>query len=512
MDIQVDMFDVQLGAALLLQFRVGEKVVRVLADAGTSKGGYGKDHVLEKLQEVLPIVDGKAPRIDLLIGTHYDMDHLNRMVPVIRNYEIGEAWLPPVANDTEPPAADWEQPRDNNLLGVQFAGEGGNEAFDRYLGRKAGLIDAVAAVRKRADAGDVHDVRDIVFGNRALYRTMDVADRLPDDGFFERALASAAATIGERGDHASKDVRLPMASDEVLHDRMGFLAYGMSKQAFGDHQARNLAYIERSTAEDALSAKSLKEVVDELVAKQVPTRYEYVQDGQPAYFAWNARQRAFRSTAHPRKDRLTLTLLGPSRGLVAKYWERLPVGDYVQFALASRLPVEGITPQNELSYAMVFQHKEQGVLVSGDTGFVDFVPLDRRSRDMEFHPAMIDALKVALPVVQVAHHGGHNKYFYHALQAAAYPVGKGMNYLLLSHEVKGKSRPSKVFAAFMAQLGGKAGKVRLLFTSRPRAAAVRDYQDRIHAAVPKGSDLDSGDVRLVFAGNGWKVRKHPIAP
>lgn len=508
MDIQVDMFDVQLGAALLLQFKVGGKVVRVLADAGTSMSGYGKNHVLEKLRKVLPIDESKPPpRIDLLIGTHYDTDHLNRMVPIIENYEIGEAWLPPVANDTEPPAADWKQPRDNNLLGVQFAGEGGNEKFAQYLKRKAGMIETVAGVRGQVGEAEPDD---LVFRKRALYRAPDLPASLPDEEFFERARASATAVIGKSGDHASKDVRPLMPLSKILGDRLGFNAYRKSREPLGDHQVRSLAYIERSTAEDALTAKSLKEVVDALVARQVPTRYEYVQDGRPAYFAWNARQRRFRSVVGPRNNQLSITLLGPSRGLVAKYWERLPVGDYVQFALASRLPVEGITPQNELSYAMVFRHREQGLLVSGDTGFVDFAPLDEPERDAEFHPAMIEALSIELPVVQVAHHGGHNRYFYHALQAADYPVGKSMNYLLLSHEVNGKSRPSKVFAEFMMQLGGKASKVRLLFTSRPRAAAVRDYSDRIGAVVPKGSGMDRGDIRLVYAGNKWTIRKHAI--
>ena len=73
--IQVDMFEVQLGAAILLQFKVGDDVVRILADAGIKTSRYPKDHVLKKL---LPILSkGNARRIDLIIGTHYDEDHLN---------------------------------------------------------------------------------------------------------------------------------------------------------------------------------------------------------------------------------------------------------------------------------------------------------------------------------------------------------------------------------------------------------------------------------------------------
>ena len=49
--IQIDMFEVQLGAGLLLQFRSGDAVVRVLADAGVHASGYPKDHVHRKLPE-----------------------------------------------------------------------------------------------------------------------------------------------------------------------------------------------------------------------------------------------------------------------------------------------------------------------------------------------------------------------------------------------------------------------------------------------------------------------------
>lgn len=508
MEIQVDMFEVQLGAALLLQFRVGTKMVRVLADAGTSMSGYGKNHVLDKLQQVLPLEEGKPPpRIDLLIGTHYDADHLNRMVPIIERYEIGEAWLPPVANDTEPPASDWEAHRESNLLGVQFAGEKGDEKFVAYLGDKAKAIEVSRRVR---DQLDEPNARLGIKYESVLTRKLDQPLLLPGEGYFEQALQSACAAIGEHSDHACKDVRPPMTLREIDYRSVQFFTHRMKATHLGDNQIRSLAYIERSAATDALTARSLKQVVDALVAKGVTTRYEYVQDGQPSAFAWNAKERRFVRTRRPRESQLVMTLLGPSRSLIAKYWDRLPIGEYVQFALASRLPVEGITPQNELSYAMVFRHKEQGILVSGDTGFVDFKPLDSPSGDLDFYPAMIHALQVPLSVVQVAHHGGHNKYFYHALQAAKYPVGAGLSHLLLSHEVNGKSRPSKIFAQFMDQLGSKAAKVRLLFTSQPRKAAVSDFVERIASVVPAGVAADRGDIQLTYANNKWLVRKHAI--
>ena len=515
MDIQVDMFDVQLGAALLLQFNIDGAVVRVLADAGTSMSGYRSDHVLEKLKEVLPIVEGEPPpRIDLLIGTHYDMDHLNRMVPVIENYEIGEAWLPPVANDTEPPAADWEQPRDNNLLGVQFAGSNGNKKLLQYLERKADTIRTVVRVRESTkDSNGSLGLAHVLSNSGELASIKDLPLSLSTEGFFENALKSSAAAIGESREHACKDVRLPAALSVFPDDGYVF-RYSLNDYfpvvALGANQTRSLGYIERSAAEDALTAKSLAKVVDALVAKQVSTRYEFVQDGQPRHFAWDVEEGRFIPAASKDASELTMTLLGPSRGLIAMYWERLPVGEYIRFALVSKLPVESITPQNELSYSMIFHCKEQGLLVTGDTGFVDFAPLDTRPSDPKFYPEMIDALRIALPVVQVAHHGGHNKYFYHALNAANYPLGESECYLLLSHEVESKSRPSRVFSQFMTRLGNKTSQVQVLLTSQPRRPAVKDYVKRIGPVVPKGSNKESGDVRLVYAGNKWKIKKHAI--
>ncbi|NZA25400.1 hypothetical protein H0E84_03315 [Luteimonas sp. SJ-92] len=518
MDIQVDMFEVQLGAALLLQFGVDGRTVRVLADAGTSKSGYDSDHVLNKLKEVLPIDDPEQPpRIDLLIGTHYDMDHLNRMVPVIRSYEIGEAWLPPIANDANPRAADWDRPRGGNLLGVQFAGEDGDEALHRYLQHKADVLQDVSHIRRSIEAGDSRlTASDFAF--RSSISRVDRQEPLhaeAADKFFGSALASCALALGETADHACTDVRLPVDIGQILdyEEYEGDARFLTSSwMTAGAHQARSLAYIERSIAKDALTASSLKKVVEALVAKDVSMRYESVDDGQPSYFVWDAVKRRFVSTAALDAERLTMTLLGPSDGLIAKYWDRLPVGDYVQFALASRMPVEKITPQNELSYAIVFHHKEQGILVSGDTGFVDFAPLDARPSTAVFYPDLIDALRVPLNVVQVAHHGGHNKYFYHVLQAADFPIDESDSYLLLSHEVKATSRPSKVFAQFMTELGDKASQVSLLFTSQPLRSSVRDYSDRIAPVVPDSDREECGDVRLSYAGGQWTIQKHAVKP
>lgn len=521
MDIIVDMFEVQLGASILLRFNLGgDRFVTVLADGGTSGGGYPKDHVLNKLKEVLPIEDEQnPPRIDLLIGTHYDKDHLNRLVPVIQAYEIGEAWMPPIANDAEQPAADWEEPRNSNLLGPQLVGEQGDKKLKQYLLAKRDIIERVANVRGITNGTEEQlDAR--YLGRNLSSRGLVVGDEEDtSEQYFQEVRLRSVGEDADDTDHACKDVRPPSHFGDspmaALNETSWLRRYSLHRHLgldldVGENQNRSLSFIEQSAAEDALTARYLKDVVDALAAKGVSTRYESVNDGEPKLYAWKKREGRFSRVNT--SSGLTLTLLGPSKGLISKYWRRLPVGEYITFALQSRLPVESITPQNELSYAMIFSYKDQGVLISGDTGFVDFVPLGQRFDPTNFYPELIQALETPLPVVQVAHHGGHNKYFYHAMQAAKYPMAGGKNYLLLSHEEHAKSRPSEVFSEFITRLGLDEERIQLLFTSQPKKENSADYEYLFAPPVPGQEASSRGDIRLVYEDGQWVVQKHAVEP
>ena len=133
--IQVDMFEVQLGASVLLQFRNADgDVVRVLADGGQ---GLPFSDITKKLPGALAEFSNER-RIDLLIGTHYDADHLDRLVPIIEDptTAITEAWLPPVANDTQPHHVD-DELDDEQFLAQQLSAPDGDVVLARYLAAKA---------------------------------------------------------------------------------------------------------------------------------------------------------------------------------------------------------------------------------------------------------------------------------------------------------------------------------------------------------------------------------------
>jgi len=76
--VKIDFFDVGQGSAVLIDALNGNQV---LID-----GGPG-DAILNKLGEVMSYFDRK---IELVILTHPDADHLSGLVEVLRRYEVGE--------------------------------------------------------------------------------------------------------------------------------------------------------------------------------------------------------------------------------------------------------------------------------------------------------------------------------------------------------------------------------------------------------------------------------------
>jgi SPW repeat len=152
--IQIDMFEVQLGAGLLLQFRTPQgRVVRILADAGVSTApGYPADHVHKKLNAAFADFGDSSRRIDLIVGTHYDADHLKGLVPIIEDetIEITEAWLPPVANDEQRPLSGGP-PRSEDFLAYQLRDELGEVKLSAYLANKLAVCKVLGSLDRLAE-------------------------------------------------------------------------------------------------------------------------------------------------------------------------------------------------------------------------------------------------------------------------------------------------------------------------------------------------------------------------
>ncbi|MCX6811540.1 MAG: MBL fold metallo-hydrolase [Candidatus Berkelbacteria bacterium] len=108
--LTVNFFDVGQGDAILIQAPKGE----VLID-----GGPGKQ-VLEKLGETLPFTDHK---IELIILTHPDADHINGLVEILRNYRVDEVMETGVTNDNKA-YAEWRKLIDDKKIKDTIAKKG----------------------------------------------------------------------------------------------------------------------------------------------------------------------------------------------------------------------------------------------------------------------------------------------------------------------------------------------------------------------------------------------------
>lgn len=499
--IQIDMFEVQLGAGMLLQFRGDGDVVRVLADAGVHASGYREDHVHAKLDAAFAAFGDGTRRIDLIVGTHYDADHLTGLAPIVSDttIDIGEAWLPPVANDTEPHAEE-DEPDSSRLLALQLAGPNRREVLSRYLRAKAEVM-----IRRTSEPLGFRFRPEPRPELRALAWAAEDDDDNEDDavaeavGWFRRQLVDD----GDAHSHADEAVDAP-ADPARTSTRLAGLTLGLRGRDESAGTARTEAFIRASAARDAINAASLAQVVKALKARGIGIRCADIDDGQPRRFIWSTARRRFEPNPAAASDGPELLLMAPSKGLIKKHWDRLPTGAYFAMARRADLPIRGITPSNQLSYVIAFQHEGQRVLVTGDAGCVDFKP---DGANKPYYPKLLAGM-TPFHVVQVAHHGGANAHFYRVLDKAGIAAQTAPIHFLLSHAVNDKHRPSDVFARFMELTAARTGD-RLLFTSRPREPKVRDFAGRIHPVV--GTADAKGDVRLSFDAGGWAVQAHAVS-
>lgn len=514
--IQVDMFEVQLGASLLLQFRTAEgETVRVLADGGQ---GLPDRHIHEKLIVAVESFGDGQRRIDLLVGTHYDADHLDGLIPIIndRSFAITEAWLPPVANDVAPHAVD-EALNDHHFLPHQLYSADGHRVLALYLDAKAQICQLLRPgdpervdADRRIESADVDELPRL--RNLFVQYRLDALRELGADSEHESFT------------HADENAFDPASPRELLEDvdwfwspydgpwlyhgrfaqsELAELSTGVLRElrphAVG---ARNLAGIRKSAASDAINAISLARITNALRDRSIPIRCQTISGGRPRRFVWRTGPRRFEGGRQLSGQGPTIMLLGPSKGLVRKHWDRLPIGVYAEVAFYSLGVLKSITPSNQLSYVMRFSAEDQGILVTGDAGCVDFKPKGRRP----YYPELLKALS-PLHVVQVAHHAGNNDHFYRVLDAAQYPMVQ--SFLLVSHATHDRHRPSSAFRQFVEHVRHDPEIVRVLFTTQPLSEKIRDFVSLVHPSV--GSIAQEGDVRLEFRSGAWTVKKHAIA-
>lgn len=564
--IQVDMFEVQLGAALFLQFQLESgQVVRVLADAGVDKSsGYPINHVFNKLfdatgtpTKVWSDFSAGKPKLNLIVGTHYDADHLRGLVPIIDklDLEIDEIWLPPIQDD-DGVVSTGSVSGGNSSLVKRLMAEDGEAVLARYLSKRFERI------------ADVDNVYEIGLAEHRQERYSQLMGRVIDDyeglrnrsepftrerlanpeqvtRYFELQRSAAVRALDQlddghaHDDHEEQDQRFVDAIEllkyygngwisermhmlgRAWHDIVAFdeLSSPWNNDAILRSDRLALETIRKSAANEAINATNLAEVVNVIKRRhaaggsRIRVVSEAIPQGAPRYFRWNGT--GFQEANSNSRGELGFHLMGPSHELIAKLHEKLPIGTYILAYRMEGLMSGTVTPSNRLSYVMRFHLQEQNILVTGDAGFTDFAP----TRTKNYYPKLLELLK-PLHVVQVAHHGGMNHRFYEALEAGGLPSQNDWSFLLLSHATNDTTRPRAEFSRFVALFRNDyRNDVSVLFTSQPIHDKVDTILDLIHPVVPGGTTpAKSGDVRLSFpigpdtkrAGTQWRVLQHCV--
>lgn len=537
------MYAVGLGAAILTQFRQPDgSVVRVLADGGMGHGGYLAEGVLQRLPEAWDAFAGAddSRRLDLIIGTHYDGDHLKGLIPIAEDHsvEIGEVWLPPVKDDTDDIPGHTSESDD--YLAVKFFDDEDDRELMRYLDAQREQVEDLQRTEIRI-VNSIQEQERPATGARGLprYRYSVARERLeaasahrepPTElkgylSYFERQEADAAAVTGSRPAHESATYDSSVADvRDLARNEVRPYAVARALEMLEDGRLRHfdaarlrimpaaLASIRKSTAAKAITAIHLHGLVRALRGRREPVRPKchYISAGQPRRFAWDATRKRFVPRSRGGSPNVVLTLLGPSDTLVEKHRDKLPVGAYLYALDNARGPIrlESITESNQLSYILTLETADQRLLISGDAGCYGFT-----DDSSEYFPRLLKALS-PLHVVQVAHHAGRNYDFYNTLLEAGFAEQTEPAWLLLSHEVRDESRPSDAFSRFVAEIRREGGEVSLLFTSVPTADKVAGYDELIAPVAPGGSAAEKGDVRLSFVSetgeSGWVVEKHAV--
>ena len=518
MSIKITMYSVGLGAAMLLEFRRSDRTVTVLADGGDAGAGV---RVAEEVTDALgPIggAAGPARPLDLVIGTHYDEDHLDGLTELVGRgvtIPVREIWLPPVADDTlsgsGPTDVTGRAPKDDDTLAVRFAADGELEAYDAYLRDKAATLDQLDKFEQifelrsetdEPDAGSSRDLRgrDEALGLTRFRRVRGAARRRLAVSGVEHLSGGDVLETGALAMHARYvwDLSHP---DVPPIELMRFAARGPVERPLLEIA---VASIRNAVCTDAINAGALIRLVEALQARpEIRRRQIWCEDGQPIEFGFDGASGRFdRSSVRGPGPRLTL--LGPTERLVVERRDLLPVGTLAMTRLHPYERLKKLTESNQLSYVVRFNHEEQGVLITGDTGFDGFAVGSDGVR--RYYPRMIRHLR-DLSVIQVPHHGGICRHFYRVLDHAGFPRMSKPVYLLLSHEQGSAYRPGDQFMNYAASLGA-GHPARLLFTALPRAdkaSALRPLAEPatiVPAALP-------GDAVLEFNGT-WRVVRHSV--
>ncbi|MCF6093883.1 MBL fold metallo-hydrolase [Microaerobacter geothermalis] len=162
-ELQVHFIDVGQGASQLL---IGSSGKTILIDAGNN---------IQEEEIVAYLRKNGIQKIDILVGTHPDADHIGGLDAVIDNFEIGKIYMPKVQSNTKT--------FEDVLLAIQRKGLKVSTA-------KAGVtldwepdakVQMIAPVREYNDDNDMSAVLKLTFGEISFLFTGDAESKSEHD-------------------------------------------------------------------------------------------------------------------------------------------------------------------------------------------------------------------------------------------------------------------------------------------------------------------------------------------
>jgi len=185
-EMQVHFIDVGQGASQLL---IGSSGKTILIDAGNNNQ---EEEIVAYLRK------NGIQKIDILVGTHPDADHIGGLDAVIDNFEIGKIYMPKVQSNTKT--------FEDVLLSIQRKGLKVSTA-------KAGVsldwepdakVQMIAPVREYNDDNDMSAVIKLTFGEISFLFTGDAESKSEHDMINSKAdLKSDVLLIGHHGSKSS---------------------------------------------------------------------------------------------------------------------------------------------------------------------------------------------------------------------------------------------------------------------------------------------------------------------
>jgi len=185
-ELQVHFIDVGQGASQLL---IGSSGKTILIDAGNNNQ---EEEIVAYLRK------NGIQKIDILVGTHPDADHIGGLDAVIDNFEIGKIYMPKVQSNTKT--------FEDVLLAIQRKGLKVSTA-------KAGVtlgwepdakVQMIAPVRDYEDDNDMSAVLKLTFGEISFLFTGDAESKSEHDMINTDAdLKSNVLLVGHHGSKTS---------------------------------------------------------------------------------------------------------------------------------------------------------------------------------------------------------------------------------------------------------------------------------------------------------------------